>query len=203
MIAPEELAVGQRDADVPASGPAVAQRVHDHGHLVPGLDGGALPALVHQVVGPVHLDRPGLDAAAGIGHIDLERGVRVGPVELGHDAGDLHHARAIEHGAGMMHPRRWRGAQHGTERSASMAASGHARKARSQELSRSFSFSYVPRRRHVDGAAAGAGRVAQHGAVGQRDGDEQAALGAVLERIQHQGHLRRRPSGSWTSSPGA
>jgi len=59
-------------------------------------------ALVHVGIGAAALDRPFFRAALAVGHLDLQPGVRIGPLKGLDDAFQVDRLVAIKHGAGMM-----------------------------------------------------------------------------------------------------
>jgi hypothetical protein len=76
--------------------------VHHDCDLVAGFDGGALPSQPHQVLRSIHFDGPDLVRSIRGFDADLERGMRIDPIELGDGADQGLLFDGVEHGPGMM-----------------------------------------------------------------------------------------------------
>jgi len=104
----EDAAVGEGQRHEEASLFAAAQRPDHDGDFVAGLEAGGMPALAREVVGAVELDAPLVDGAVGVGDVELDPAVRIGPLKFldhAHQGGFL---GAVEHGEGMVRERRAR-----------------------------------------------------------------------------------------------
>ena len=67
---------------------------------------GAGPAIVPEKIRAIDLDGPLLDYAFVVLHVGVHKRVRIGPLHFRDHAGNGDQVGHIEHGAGMMRPRR-------------------------------------------------------------------------------------------------
>ena len=90
--------------------------------LSSGLDVGELPAGLHQDARAAQLDAPVLDGALVVGNVDLDVGVRIGPLERGDRSGHRHALRRVEHGERVMREERASPRDRSRDQRQSMAA---------------------------------------------------------------------------------
>src|SRR5688572_11527262 len=95
--APELAAISQRHRHKNAAELSALQRIDDDRHLVAGLDDVRAPAVPRHRLRTAQLNAPAIDAAALVLHVELNRGMRIGPRELDDRADERLRDRPIEH----------------------------------------------------------------------------------------------------------